>query len=148
MKVRLMALLFALTLAFGLPIAASAGPVSGPDTDLDGVQDPFDNCSGIPNAGQGDANHDGCGDACSPPITCDANGDTGVGVADFIILGGEFGNNCGANPSLTCLADCDGNNAVGVSDFIIIGGEFGNIVGPSGITTAQCDPSLCQCTPQ
>jgi len=148
MKVRLMALLFALSLALGLPIAASAGPTSGPDTDLDGVQDPFDNCRGIPNALQEDANHDGCGDACTEPISCDANGDTAVGGPDFVILGAEFGNNCNLDPGLSCLADCNGDTAVGGPDFVILGGEFGNITGPSGITTAQCDPDVCVCTPQ
>lgn len=149
MKVRLMALLFATSLVLGLPLAASAGPAAGgPDTDLDGVEDAFDNCTGVSNANQADADHDGCGDACTQPITCDATGDTVVGVPDFSALGAEFGNDCNANPGLSCTADCNGDNIVGVPDFGAIGGEFGNQVGPSGITTTQCNPSTCQCTPQ
>jgi hypothetical protein len=148
MKLRLMALLFALSLALGLPIAASAGPPGGADLDLDGVQDPFDNCLGLANGGQEDANHDGCGDSCSPPITCDANGDTAVGGPDFAILGAEFGDICTPANMLPCLADCNGDTGVGGPDFAAMGAEFGNIVGPSGITTAQCDTDLCNCTPQ
>lgn len=145
MKVRLLALLFALSLAFGLPIAASAGPATGSDTDGDGVLDPFDNCTDEPNAGQQDGNHDGCGDACTQEIECDANGDTVVGVSDFTILSNEFSNDCNVNPGLTCAADCNGDDVVGVSDFTILSNEFGNKVGDSGITTAQCDKTICRC---
>jgi hypothetical protein len=150
MKVRLMALLFIIALALGLPLAASAGPASGVDTDLDGVQDPFDNCSGVPNADQADADHDGCGDACTEPITCDSSGDTAVGVPDFQAISAQFGADCsgGGGPGHGCTADCDGDSKVGVPDFQAISSEFGNVTGQSGITTAQCNPSTCQCTPQ
>ena len=149
MKVRLMALLFALSLVLGLPLAAIAGPTAdGTDTDSDGVEDVFDNCTFVSNVDQDDVDHDGCGGACTQSISCDANGDTVVGVPDFAILGGEFGNNCNTDPQASCTADCNGDNIVGVPDFAIIGGEFGNQVGPSGISTAQCNPATCRCTPQ
>jgi hypothetical protein len=149
MKVRLMALLFIISLVLGLPLAASAGPASGVDTDLDGVQDPFDNCTFVPNAGQADADHDGCGDACTASITCDATGDTAVGVPDFQALGAQFGAECDVfDPGHGCTADCTGDQKVGVPDFQAFGNEFGNKVGESGITTAQCNPSTCICTPQ
>lgn len=45
------------------------------DLDCDGVPDAYDNCVGIPNRDQADANHNGIGDACesatnikAPPI--------------------------------------------------------------------------------
>jgi subtilisin family serine protease len=37
-----------------------------PDTDGDGVADAADNCPGVSNAGQADADGDGAGDACDP----------------------------------------------------------------------------------
>jgi len=149
MKVRLMALLFALSLVLGLPLAASAGPATGGgDTDLDGVENAYDNCVATGNAAQLDADHDGCGDTCTEPVSCDTNGDLIIGVPDFVTLSGEFGNNCNTNPSLSCSADCNGDGLVGVPDFVTLSAEFGNQVGPSGITTAQCNPATCQCTPQ
>jgi thrombospondin type 3 repeat protein len=46
-----------------------------PDPDHDGV-DPGDNCPGVANADQRDADHDGVGDACDPtPRGPDADGD-------------------------------------------------------------------------
>jgi hypothetical protein len=89
MKVSLLAISFGFLLV--LPLAASAGPTSGSDSDGDGVADPFDNCTAVQNADQADADHDGCGDPCDASITCDATGDGGVGIPDFNILLGEFG---------------------------------------------------------
>jgi hypothetical protein len=48
------------------------------DPDLDGVLDPFDNCSLVPNADQADCDGDGVGDACAAAngadTDCDGNG--------------------------------------------------------------------------
>jgi hypothetical protein len=41
-----------------------------------------------------------------------------------------------------------GDGIGGLPDFLAMGMEFGHKVGPSGITSALCDPSRCQCTPQ
>jgi hypothetical protein len=41
-------------------------PSAGQDTDADGVLEAVDNCPGVPNASQLDADGDGFGDACDP----------------------------------------------------------------------------------
>ena len=144
MKVRLMALMFGFSLIVGLPLVASAGPVAGGgDIDLDGVEDALDNCFQVANPDQADSNHDGCGDACTAPISCDGNGDTVVGVPDLAVFVQQFGT-CTSN----CSADWTGDDIVGVPDISVFVQEFGNQVGPSRISTTQCNRALCQCTPQ
>jgi len=143
MKVRLLAMAFGFFLVAG---TAYAGPVpGGADTDGDGVENAFDNCTAVANSAQSDTDHNGCGDSCTADIVCDVNGDTSVGTADFNILRMNFGN---AVPPGT-LGDCgDQNGTVGTPDFNTLRMTFGNSTGPSGITTAQCNPSTCRCTPQ
>lgn len=142
MKIRLLAMAFGFFLVAG---TAYAGPVpGGADTDGDTVENAFDNCVDIANASQTDTDHNGCGDSCTANITCDANGDTSVGAQDFTILRMQFGN----TPPANITADCNGDTSVGSQDFSILRMQFGNTVGPSGITTAQCDPGSCRCTPQ
>jgi len=142
MKVSLLAMSFGFLLV--LPLAASAGPLSGGgDSDSDGIADAFDNCTNVSNADQADADHDACGDPCDASITCDATNDGVVGGPDFVILQGELGNNCTANPSLSCTADCDGDTIVGGPDFVILQSELGNSVGPSGITNPSRDLEQC-----
>ena len=128
--------------------AAAAGPTpGGPDSDSDGVENAFDNCTQTPNPSQTDSDHNGCGDACTQPITCDVNGDKTVGLPDCLVQFSNFGMSV---PTGT-LGDCDppgGDGLIGIPDFLAIGREFGHTVGPSGITSAACDPSTCRCTPQ
>lgn len=54
------------------------------DTDLDGVPNGTDNCPLVPNAGQGDIDGDGIGDACDDSCTAAAPGECipGKGPAD------------------------------------------------------------------
>ena len=91
MRAGLIGLTFGFFLVAGLPLAATAGPTpGGTDSDGDTVEDAFDNCTAVVNAGQEDADHDGCGDVCDPALLCDANGDGTVGGPDFIILQQEW----------------------------------------------------------
>lgn len=139
-----------LALGIGILLAAGtaqAGPApGGADTDGDTVENAFDNCTLVVNPSQVDTDHNGCGDACSPPMTCDAAGnmDLVCGGPDQAIIGMNFGL---AVPPGT-LGDCTGDGVVGGADLAAFGMEFGDSVGPSGITTAACDPSTCLCTPQ
>ena len=144
MRIGTLVILLGLHLAAG---AAWAGPLpGGADTDGDTVEDAFDNCMAVANSSQGDADHNGCGDACQQDVGCDTNGDTAVGSTDFLTLRMNFGQTV-APPGSN--GDCgDANGVVGSADFLALRMQFGNMSGPSGITTAQCDPSSCQCTPQ
>ena len=53
-------------------------PPSVPDADADGVEDGRDNCRGLPNADQADADGDGQGDVCDP----DDDNDSAPDAAD------------------------------------------------------------------
>ncbi len=151
MTIRLLALTFGFALVAG---AAYAGPLpGGADTDSDGVEDAFDNCTTMSNTSQTDSDHNGCGNTCtcsgslgcgqaSVALTCDTDMDTVIGSADFSELNSQFGSTSGGS------ADCDADTVVGSADFSALNSQFGNSVGMSGITSAQCNPATCQCTPQ
>lgn len=147
MRLKLMAATFGMFLVAG---TAYAGPLpGGADTDGDTVEDAFDNCTAVSNASQTDTDHDGCGDTCSQNIDCDINGDTTVGNVDFVQLRMNFGNSVPPGTQGDCATPNDG--LVANNDFVLLRMTFGNSrpagAGPSGITTAQCNPALCTCTP-
>jgi hypothetical protein len=55
-----------------------------PDTDADGVVDPFDNCPHHPNADQADGDADGVGDACNRTVCRDGVDNDGDGLTDLV----------------------------------------------------------------
>ena len=142
MKARLLALAFGFFLVAG---TAYAGPVPGGiDSDGDTVENAFDNCTGKSNATQVETDHNGCGDAC--PVTCDVDGNGTVGAGDLLVIASPMNFGMVAPPA----PDCDGSTIAGSGDLLVVGMEFGNVApaGPSGVTTAQCNPATCACTPQ
>jgi len=139
MKVKLMALLAGFCLVVGLPLAAMAGPTpGGADTDGDGVENAFDNCSSLTNGSQKDIDHDGCGDVCDADF--DQNGSSRL--PDFGIFKGAFGSSTGS-PSYNPTADMDCSGTIGLPDFGLFKAEFGGTPGPSGITNAGRDATAC-----
>ena len=140
--IRSMALVFGFLLALGLPLAASAGPVSptGNDADGDTVEDEFDNCVDDTNPGQEDSDHDGCGDVCDA-LLCDLTNDGIVGAPDFVALSVDFGCTLGVG---NCPGDCTGDGNTTAPDFVALSIDFGKTNGPSGITNPS---KLLSCKP-
>lgn len=131
MKRSFFASLLVLALAVGIPGMALAGPTIG-DTDGDGVDDLFDNCTNVSNTTQVDADGDGCGNVCDG----DFDDTTVAGISDFVIFQGCFGVTVPGGPGNpadpTCAeSDMDGSGTVGIGDFVAFVGEFGTGAGPS-----------------
>jgi hypothetical protein len=144
MRARALAPGLAILLAGGA--TAWAGPFQGLDTDGDGVENQFDNCTLVGNPDQADANHDGCGNVCTRPISCDL-----AGNMDFIVAGPDIaviGTNFGMSVPPGTNGDCTGDGLVGGADLATAGREWLNRVGPSGINSGLCDPTTCSCIPQ
>jgi len=139
MRIKLTALAAGFVLAVGLPLAAMAGPTpGGADTDGDGVENAFDNCSTKVNTSQKDVDHDGCGDTCDGDF--DQNG--AAGGSDFATFKAGFGKTTG-QPGYNAGADMDCNGAIGGSDFSLFKAEFGTTAGPSGISNAARSATAC-----
>jgi hypothetical protein len=104
------------------------GPLPcGFDADADGICDPEDNCTDVPNPEQRDSDVDGFGNACDS----DYDGDGVVGIADFGMLRRAFGSAAGGpdwNPQL----DANGDGVIGIVEFTLLRRTFGAAPGPSG----------------
>jgi len=143
-----MTLAFGFCLVVGLPLAAMAGPLpGGADTDGDGVENAFDNCTTRSNAGQVDTDHDGCGQFCD----FDWNNDGVVKAGEVTKAASQFGSAACATPPgppyNNCVCDFNQDGVCKAGEVTSIAASFGQKPGPSGITNAGCKPSLCQCTP-
>jgi hypothetical protein len=108
-------------------------PAFAADSDADGVEDEFDNCSEAVNYGQDDTDGDDCGNLCD----ADYDDDGVVGHSDVFRYAPTFGTvgneeQCHNEPIPGCI--------VGLPDFGFLIGAFGKIPGPSGTTagTTAC----------
>lgn len=94
-----------------------------PDADADGVADSVDNCLGVANASQLDANGDGFGNHCDP----DFNGNGVVDSQDGALLKAAFGSR--SHPD----RDLNGNGIVDSQDGALLKARFGQPPGPSAL---------------
>jgi len=85
---------------------------TNPDTDGDGAIDGADNCPLEANPDQRDVDGDGDGDACDD-CPGDLDGNSTVGITDFLLLLGQWGTSPGGPP------DYDGDG-VGITDFLLL----------------------------
>lgn len=147
-RLRLAALAFGFCLAMGLPLAAMAGPVpGGPDTDGDGVENAFDNCTSRANPTQVDTDHDGCGQFCD----FDWNNDGLVKPGEVALAASQAGSAACSTPPgppfNNCVCDFNQDGSCKAGEVASIAAGAGSKPGPSGITNAVCNPARCQCTP-
>lgn len=90
------------------------------DADADGVADANDNCLGVANANQSDADRDGFGDLCDADL--DQSGM--VNAVDLSILRDAFG-------TRSSKADANGDGVVNSLDVALLQTRFGKAPGPS-----------------
>jgi hypothetical protein len=65
------------------PVDPTCTPLPPPDADFDEVPDDEDNCRNDWNPDQTDTDGDGSGDACDPPVDCDAKFTTATSKAEL-----------------------------------------------------------------
>jgi len=119
MRISLLVSMLVSLLTMGVATVALAGPGLG-DTDGDGWDDVFDNCTNVMNASQLDVDGDGCGNICDGDFDQNAV----VDGTDFITFRGGF---TGAASGVT---DHNGDGVTDGSDFIIFRGQF--VIGAPG----------------
>ena len=98
------------------------------DTDADGIADPVDNCTQVPNADQLDADGDGYGNICD----ADLNNSGLVTTADFAILRSVL-NQAAGSSATAAGADLNGSGTVTTADFAILRDRLNTLPGPSGL---------------
>jgi hypothetical protein len=98
------------------------------DTDEDGVEDPFDNCTQFSNPDQDDLDVDGCGDLCDG----DFNNSGAVEAVDFSIFKGAYLTSEG-QPGYDPHPDMNGDGIVNAVDFSIFKAGYLTAPGPSGL---------------
>ena len=120
-------------LVLAIALIAAPAVVAGIDTDVDGYDDDVDNCSGVANAGQEDADGDGFGNLCD----ADFDGDCVVGITDFglfkqcLNLPGH-----GVRPECRAM-DLNSDHRVNSLDFLLFEQLFGSAPGPSGLAACE-----------
>ena len=142
MKLKLMTLAFGFCLVVGLPLAAMAGPTpGGADSDADGVEDGFDNCTARANPTQVDTDHDGCGDFCD----FDWNNDGIVKGGEVALAASQFLDPACSTPPgppfFNCVCDFNHDGVCKGGEVASVGAMFLKRSGPSGLpgrNTAIC----------
>lgn len=97
------------------------------DTDGDGVEDAWDNCTLVPNPDQFDVDYDGYGNLCD----ADLNNNNVTNAQDYAIFRSRLGNS--ATPPPYDIADLNGNGIVNAQDYAIFRTLLGAAPGPSGL---------------
>jgi hypothetical protein len=131
MKLRVILALASAALLTGVfVLGVNAGPTCPGDADSDGVCDNDDNCLGVANPAQYDADLDGYGNICD----YDVNNDCNVGAGDISVVISSFG---APAPNPSDINEANGLVDAGDISAIIAGFGTGPI-GPSGKPCAVC----------
>jgi hypothetical protein len=83
-----------------------------PDTDGDGVVDPYDNCPHTPNADQADGDGDGVGNACNRTVCRDGVDNDGDGLIDLADGGCRNADDPSEEPDCSDGLDNDGDGRI------------------------------------
>lgn len=132
MKLRVILALASAALLTGVfVLGVNAGPICVPgDNDSDGICDDDDNCLGINNPVQYDADFDGYGNICD----YDVDNDCVVGAGDISNTISSFG-----APAPNPADINEANGLVDAGDISAVIGGFGSgPIGPSGKPCAVC----------
>ena len=125
----------------GLACSGSAGcrtgacPLSTADTDGDGIGDECDNCVGVPNELQVDADWNGFGNSCD----ADYDKDGLVSSADVNRVWLRLGRTR-TTSGLDAIYDGDGNGVIDYRDLYLAINGYGRPPGPSGLACAGSVP--------
>lgn len=124
-------------------------PALAIDTDGDGIDDPFDNCTLVAN-NQLDSDLDGFGNACDADYVATGGvqpGDNLTGGPDFAVLAGRWGcrwdDGTGCWDALAAAVDSNDDGVIGGPEFATFVTYFGKSPGPSGLACTFSVP----CTP-
>ena len=125
----------------GSSIAWGVGAGVDPDTDYDGIWDPFDNCVLVPNGplestGSCSSMEDGDLDGYGNPCDGDVNNNGVVGLPDVGLMLNALG-------SSDATADLNCNGVVGLPDVGMALLALGQEPGPSGLYCAGVGPYPC-----
>ena len=110
-------------------LTAASANVFAVDTDLDGIDDPQDNCTLVANPAQRDTDNDLYGNFCDPDIA--QPNDLIVNFLDLNVTKNAFFSTPAA-PNWNPDADLDGNDSINFADLNIVKAFFFAPPGPSG----------------